>query len=305
MSNREEKLSSSCGICQESERDNSGVAKLITTPCYHPFHLNCLKKIIHPSCPLCRNDLSSFLITNGVTEQEMKEKVNNESLRLCCQGLEEVDPSSLTTEEIMTIATMSQSNSTDWSYVYRDIILDQIANACLLFNRISELKTNDGQDPGLFVYYLPVQSFRQDMINPHSKSQVQWAYLSTFYGLPNFEVQVRQLIKRIRNKATEFAVLIVWEDQQVQLLSPRLMSSTLEGNAKIMIEFKSHAEGQGYIAGCSSSRIAQRDIVKTLMRTQTCRCSGPSPNDPNREYKWAKAYLHRLEQKKLRLSAAE
>ena len=42
----------SCSICLEDLKNN-----LIITPCKHQFHLNCLKKWIKNSCPLCRRKL--------------------------------------------------------------------------------------------------------------------------------------------------------------------------------------------------------------------------------------------------------
>lgn len=49
-----------CSICLEK------LESFIKTPCNHSFHLECLKRLISPHCPLCRTDITLFLKNNGI-----------------------------------------------------------------------------------------------------------------------------------------------------------------------------------------------------------------------------------------------
>jgi hypothetical protein len=58
----------SCTICCE----NTGA--LIRTPCHHTFHLVCLKEVVRPQCPVCRDDIRAFLIEQGLTSTEIERR---------------------------------------------------------------------------------------------------------------------------------------------------------------------------------------------------------------------------------------
>lgn len=289
-----------CSICQEAVPYD-----LIETPCHHSFHKSCLQQIVRPGCPLCKTDLTDFLTSHGLvaSKAEVDAKVQLDDLRITCQALEHEEPRNLSDEEIYTIATMARKNTRDWEIVYRDIVLDQIGNSSVLFNRISELKYKQSKEVGLFCYALSADKFVRDTLDPHSASQAQWAYLSTFDFDVNIYRTVLDYTQRIKPSmvGTHFAVLIVWHDEQSgnSYYCPRVMSSTAKGNKELIKQVKSHwtSTESHYIGGVSSDRPAQRDILGSLMRAQTCRCSGNTPNDQNREYKWAKNYLQRLENK--------
>lgn len=274
-----------CGICHESEE------KYIETPCGHKFHSLCLKSVARPKCPLCTMDITLFLIKHGITQQEINNRIHNDDLRVCCQGLEDVDPRELSREEFKTVAIVSLRESTDWAIVYRDLMLDLIANAAHLFVRISELK--HVKEAGVFVYLISVVNFIAQMSDPHSKSVARWCPESELAGT-QFHSAVKALTNRIENPKTDFGVLIMFEyelDGKQRSLHPcpRLMSVDPAMNRKIAANMQG-----GYVSGINSHRIAQRDILKTMMRVTTCRCSGATVIDQNREYTWAKTYLKRL-----------
>ena len=43
-----------CVICMVNLRGSH-----VKTPCHHYFHVNCLKRIANPSCPMCRKNIIS------------------------------------------------------------------------------------------------------------------------------------------------------------------------------------------------------------------------------------------------------
>ena len=67
-----------CSICLDIVVDGS-----ITTPCSHNFHIDCIKRILHPTCPMCKTNILKFLVDNNFIQQNnlnKKMKVFNEMI---------------------------------------------------------------------------------------------------------------------------------------------------------------------------------------------------------------------------------
>ena len=71
-----------CAICLINLRGSR-----IITPCKHVFHVNCLKRITHPCCPLCRKDIKNFLLKIGLTKKEIQKRLREDEERI----IQEVD----------------------------------------------------------------------------------------------------------------------------------------------------------------------------------------------------------------------
>ena len=59
-----------CCICQTSMRGS-----FVMTHCKHSYHLQCLRKIQYPSCPLCKKSIKTLLIRIGVSEREQQKRI--------------------------------------------------------------------------------------------------------------------------------------------------------------------------------------------------------------------------------------
>ncbi len=54
-----------CAICMEDlEVCHMGYKNAIFTPCGHPFHPNCISRILDNKCPVCREGLSNADMDN-------------------------------------------------------------------------------------------------------------------------------------------------------------------------------------------------------------------------------------------------
>ena len=66
-----------CVICLVNLRGSR-----IVTPCKHEYHLQCLKKITSPYCPLCKRNIKSLLIRMGITKREIEKRLKQDRDRI-------------------------------------------------------------------------------------------------------------------------------------------------------------------------------------------------------------------------------
>ena len=76
-----------CCICIETDY----IENFITTPCNHLFHKECLNKIIRPYCPLCKKNLTKFLIRNGISKKEILKRVELDEYQILHTSVTDTD----------------------------------------------------------------------------------------------------------------------------------------------------------------------------------------------------------------------
>jgi hypothetical protein len=192
----------------------------------------------------------------------------------------------------------------EWACVYRDVLLDRISNAARLFAGISHAKHQN--EPGVFVYSLTAREFIAVAINQEDAA-CEWVPLSQLPG--NVQPGAEGLCARIKGKTeTDFAILIFLHDDvgassvsaaaAAAAARPKViaMSAVISTDPSAIAERIARMQG-GYASGVRRSRIAQRDVLASLLRCCTCRCSGASVGAPNPEYRWAKQYLGRMQRR--------
>ena len=47
----------------------------IVTPCKHTYHLNCLKRIMSPYCPICRYSIKMLILQIGISKKILEERL--------------------------------------------------------------------------------------------------------------------------------------------------------------------------------------------------------------------------------------
>lgn len=270
-----------CSICLERSQDCT------ITPCGHVFHLACLSEIIRPICPICRGDLTSFLQSNGVSEQTIIRRVSDDEMRICYEEMQDIDPETLTTDEFVVLCKQATigHNKNEWYAVYRDILLDQISNARPLFCNFSEKRYTQRHDYGVFFYMTSVEEFvRASHTRQRVSEDAAWVAQHDVRGT-QYESVVRSLCERVKiSPSKSFGVcLVIIDDDNVPIVTTTLIPMDSEGIALRI----SKSTGGGYVSGIRRSRIAYQDILKSLLKCGTCRCSGASIGEPNPEYDWA------------------
>src|SRR5689334_10319850 len=99
-----------CCICMDDEN----IENMRKTPCNHMFHLECLKQLTRPKCPLCNKNIIKFLVKNGVTKNEIFKKIKNDDFRIAHnifineRTLDEMD-----SEDIMLTAILAKNKMGD------------------------------------------------------------------------------------------------------------------------------------------------------------------------------------------------
>jgi len=276
-----------CAICQEDE------GAMVRTPCQHVYHLDCLKEIVRPHCPSCRADIRAFLISSGLTASEIDRRVTDDGMRICYEEMKEVEPADINSADFVRLCVVGIQQESTWVSVYRDVLLDQISNASRLFSQISFLKHQ--REPGVFLYMIDAVEYARAQHSGGGNGggiRRSWGPMSTFAEMGGgIGDAARGLCGRVANPAKDFGVVALYTHPDGEMsATARLMSTDPAVNATHV----RRCVGGGYISGVRKSRIAHRDILVSLLKCRSCRCSGVAINDPNPEYKFAKDYLKKM-----------
>ena len=120
---------------------------------------------------------------------------------------------------------------TQWSELYRDIIIDMIADTKNIFNEISYIKNK--KEPGLFVYNMPLTLFYEQCYDKNLKSVVKW---NTFRELKEKYMKeiekgclnndnnegvfnnMDNLCNSVKDSKTDFGLLIIFYDDTKRII---------------------------------------------------------------------------------------
>lgn len=259
-----------CTICL------ADTGNLISTPCNHSFHLDCLKSVPNMTCPLCRTDVKDFLIEQGISQEEINHRLtrqsNEKEFDNLCSAIDQALIEKLSDVDLLRMCMDSLKLNNGDVISYNDLIFDMNANASQLFSKISSIRSRQERGAFIYMYDSPIE-FISRMVNPQSQSQVEWIPLSVLNDTFIYDV-VENRIGRIKNINDEYVVVIMIEN----IVNAHIVHRDAYKN-----EF--------------AIRIHQRDILNSLLKCIRCRCSGNTTNAPNREYTWAKTHLNKLNKK--------
>jgi len=302
-------MSKECSICLEESDD-----LIVVKPCKHEFHLYCIKKIVRPSCPMCKCDISKFLTTNKiVSKEELLKRCDQDDIRIINQMddilesdsedddsesnsnsstlddehidqiLEQVD--GLTNEEIIQKCLANAEFEFDYDYdcsVYMDILLSKIHDTCETFLQISNIKAYNNKK-GFFLYeYDSLEKFITQQVNGE-KSVAKFVPIS---DIGKF-IQNRSHITKINanfNKMSDdelihsnvFLVVVRFDDSLSALPFPQFTDWY----------------------NIPDRRLGHKEVIASLLDDILLTYDNiDTQNEPNQEHKWAKNYLQPLKQK--------
>ena len=66
-----------CVICMVNLRGSH-----VKTPCKHYFHVHCLKRLVIPHCPMCRKNITNFLMKLGLSQREIEKRIKQDRARI-------------------------------------------------------------------------------------------------------------------------------------------------------------------------------------------------------------------------------
>lgn len=213
-----------CSICLSILIDENE----ITLECNHKFHEECIKKLENPTCPICRNNILDTLYKYNIPIDkyynqwlEKLGSIHDENHEYIIENYERFFLRALKIREWMT----------QWSELYRDIIIDMIADTKNIFNEISYIKNK--KEPGLFVYNMPLTLFYEQCYDKNLKSVVKW---NTFRELKEKYMKeiekgclnndnnegvfnnMDNLCNSVKDSKTDFGLLIIFYDDTKRII---------------------------------------------------------------------------------------
>lgn len=263
-------MSQLCPICQENDDGNGD---LLTTPCGHSFHKDCLKGLTRPKCPLCKESLNQFLVKRcGLTVGEIRRRISDDEDRIIHESLQSQDMENLTDEMcIFMLYQEMRHNWNNWMVVFMDVIIDRIIDARRYFANISSHRGGRG----LFRYFYCPYDIEDILLNSYTRSKARWWRPSRRDRniIDPLLIQASdEVLEKVKNAPqTDFGILIIIESPNRRQFATScvLTTNVTEPDA-------------------TACRVAHSDVQFSLTRSVSCRHSGHSPYDSNPEYIWAR-----------------
>ena len=299
-----------CSICQEESEE-----LLSIKPCKHEFHLYCIKKIVRPFCPLCKTNITKFLVTNQIiSKQELLKRCDKDDIRIIndmddilnadednhtelsdasfdidgpmiteiIDDLNNQDNENIVKKCLETLSKKENEmyDSSDWCEVYRTILYDKIYNAHEFFDRISTLKKMNNIK-GIFLYnYDSVEQFiKQQIYNEKS--------ICKFTNIESLE----HIIDNAENYEVIKSKIEETNDDDVYIV----VSVFRYNNSHIVIDIK---EVSDKIIDddddITTNRPSRDEIIASLFFGENLRYEYEQDSQSNTEFKWAKNYFNNL-----------
>jgi len=260
-----------CSICL------STADPMIETECHHKFHLDCLRCTPNLICPICKTDVKSVLKTNGISDDEIFERLYDQHLEAefsdHCSMISMLDLDDLLFPDMLRLCHESLRLNRGKIEPYMNLIFDMNANASKLFNQISKIHSKT--ESGVFLYtYESVNDFITHMLNPDRKSVVRWEPLSSLESSCLYDGIVHRLT-HIQDPSSEYLVVAVIEN----IADGQIINKNAYKNPQ-------------------SKHNAYNDVLHTLLYCSRCTCSTSVKHEHNSEYIWAKKTLRKLKKHK-------
>lgn len=245
-----------CSICINDENDT----ELINTPCSHLFHLECLKNLTRPKCPLCNKDIKLFMIENGVSKKIIAERISADNLRINYDTLKVENY--WKKHDVMMLFLMSslakQINKDKWLEVYSNIIYDIIGNVGRSFLTYSNANY-DADCQGLFLVHIDVSTFLQIILDNYSSGIIQWRDISEFKMYPKFVSKANMLYKQVKKDyENSFGVMIAFEDDSTNKLYMTTKVLTVEKGKKMLTNISLIRS----VCECDNIRVAHGEKIQ-------------------------------------------
>lgn len=269
-----------CPICLDS------AGKFIQTPCGHSFHKKCILKITRPVCPMCKTDLISFLIANGINRRKLMQRIQEDETRNFIDNLDQYSLSGMDMSTLYELAAITRFQNPDWFEVYCCIVFTQIKNAKYLFCEVSHLKHTQGQ-PGVFLGEIEPDSFCLNVLDNYRLSNVKYAPLSEFVNEDTKnpeDLEFYNLLVEYHNEITdttkEFVCVLMTMENDCPCRSIFHIHEKIEETDKEPIE---HVQ----------FRICNEDLIESTVRCKL-QFTAFNSNATNGEYTYMKKVLKNL-----------
>lgn len=196
--NSETKLDETkCSICLDDENSEN----IIMTPCKHIFHLECLKQLTRPKCPLCNKNIIKFLVKNGVRKKKIFMKIKSDDFRIAhdtfisSRTLDEMD-----SDDIMMTAVLAKNKAGEgWKDIYSEILIDIINHSSKEFCELATLKNK-----GFLIIHCDLSTLITNIIDGYTQSLLQWRSYDDDYN----DIIPKPVMRVFKKEQTSLIIII-------------------------------------------------------------------------------------------------
>jgi hypothetical protein len=196
-------LENICAICQECD------GKMTMTPCNHFFHIECLKNIRVPKCPLCKKNIAYFLIKNGLSKNKIKNRINeNNFFEVKNAVLQNEALNEHNEYDMYMLLVYCITTNNKWKETIKNIIISSFSDSYDLFTKSYQHNwKNDNK--GIFTIYCDLSTIIENIMENYSSSLIQWMDIETLVKNQSITQMVNNIKKESTNNAIDFAVIVI------------------------------------------------------------------------------------------------
>ena len=200
----------SCSICLTD-------GNLVNTDCGHMYHLDCLRCLPKFNCPSCGNDLTDLLKTQGVTDQELSDRIADHAMHDQLQehlqmistiDLAKLDDNSDLLKLTRIFLKTLELSSGDVKPLH-DLVALLHSGGSDKFIKVANFHKSEQPHAGLFVYYQTSSlGFAVPMFQRKYPSDLKWYYTAEIEDTP-FKKMVQDKLSTIGKSKDHYVLGII------------------------------------------------------------------------------------------------
>ena len=190
-----------CGICLDSDDTK------IKTPCMHSFHQTCIKQLIRPFCPLCKKNITTFLIKNGVSRKKIKNNIDEDDYRILKDAvIGEQSYDECCVYDLYNLLLRAISINDKWKQTIKNYFISAIGNCNDLFAEAYKYKWDNNMD-GVYFIYCFITDICENIAKGSVSSLVQWASFKDFEDNAKLKIIFDDVKNHTLNKKSKFSIV--------------------------------------------------------------------------------------------------
>jgi hypothetical protein len=206
-----------CSICQ----DNNDPDSVKKTPCGHRFHIQCMRSLIRPKCPLCNKNIMNFLVKNrslpeGEARNEILRRIIEDDHRIMHHGfVRERALDQMDHDDLMTTAILAKKKQGDaWKDIYMDLLRGIINYHGKEFYQLSR-HMNQRKQCGFLLLHCDLSVLINNLIEGCLSELIQWRRFNRVYEIDCVSGHVKDMDINLQHKVingTYYFVIALQDD---------------------------------------------------------------------------------------------
>jgi len=169
--------------------------------------MKCLEKLARPYCPLCKENITDFLIANGISHKEIQEKIELDDERVIYETMITLNFKDMPISAQESIACLAIKVTKEWYKIYHEIIMDKITNIGHILYDISETYRSKNQI-GIFMINFSIHSLISAFIGNNEIHLLQWKTNHEIHLDNVYSEEKNNLLDQVKQNKDCYGVLI-------------------------------------------------------------------------------------------------